>query len=302
MEMTSNEIEDTLKTLRILNPYPGIFAYYDGRTGKRFFSEKPNWLDDGAFTLGVSTYSIVSGNEALIYDAHITPDHARAVLRHVQSLGVIKTIVVYSHSHRDHIAGALAFGSCEIIAHEETANVLARNQTSLAQDEPPITVVMPTRLYSSQMTLQVGDIEVELHNFKIHTPDGTVLWIPSRQLLLAGDTLEDTATFISDPKCLPTHQKELQRMATFPIKKILPAHGCPEKIAAGGYTVSLIDATLRYLEAMDEPTDEPMAWRQLLSEAVAEDTARGDLVYYAQYEEVHKCNVKLMRKSRQKDI
>lgn len=299
--MGANYKENATATLRIFNPHPGIYAYYDGRTGHRFHSEQPNWLDDGAFVLGVSTYSIVRGNEALIYDAHITPEHGAAVLRHLQGLGVDKTTVVYSHSHNDHIAGAVAYGSSVLIGHEETAKILERNVLSLAKAEPPITAVVPTKLYSTQMALRIGDIEVELHNFNIHTSDGTVLWIPSQRILLAGDTLEDTATYISHAGTLSTHQSELRRMARFPIKKILPAHGSPERIVAGGYDPSFIDATLRYIAMVNEPVDQPAAWTQSLSEVVAEETAKGDLIYFAQYEEVHKSNVEMIRKFRQKE-
>lgn len=62
----------TTETLRVLEPYPGLFAYYDGRiSGKRLYSQDPNWVDDGAYNLGIASYSIVHGNEALVYDTHI---------------------------------------------------------------------------------------------------------------------------------------------------------------------------------------------------------------------------------------
>ena len=36
-------------------------------------------------------------------------------------------------------------------------------------------------------------------------------------------------------------------MAQLPIKKIFPAHGSPDRIKAGGFDKSLIDATIQYL-------------------------------------------------------
>jgi cyclase len=71
-------------------------------------------------------------------------------------------------------------------------------------------------------------------------------------------------------------------MAKSPIDKILPAHGSHDRIAAGGYDSSFIDATVRYIAAVDEAADEPKAWTHPLSEAVAEDVSRGYLIYYAQ--------------------
>ena len=67
-------------TMRVLRPYPNVFAFYDGRIeGKRAYSEERNWLDDGAYVLGISTYAIVEGAEALVYDTHISLAHARII-------------------------------------------------------------------------------------------------------------------------------------------------------------------------------------------------------------------------------
>ncbi|OAQ65326.1 beta-lactamase domain-containing protein [Pochonia chlamydosporia 170] len=285
-----------LKTLRILNPYPNIYAYYDGRTGHRYHSDKPNWLDNGAFTLGVASYSIICNDEALIFDAHITVQHAAAVLRHVHSLGITKVSVVYSHAHTDHIAGARAFKDCTIISSEGTASRIEKNREKLSGIDPPIDAVVPDKTFSGQLDLQIGHVHVELHSFNIHTSDSIILWIPSLRLLFAGDTLEDTATYIAEAANLPLHQKELQRMkASFAIDKILPAHGDPDRIAGGGYDVSFIDATVRYIAAMTEHVEEPVAWRKSLREVVAEDVGSGSLIYYEQYEEVHKENVDAIR-------
>lgn len=288
-----------LASLRTLQPYPGIFAYYDGRTGERFHSADPNWLDDGAFTLGVSTYSIVSGNEALLYDAAITTDHAAFMLDHVQSLGATKITTVYSHFHNDHIAGAPALKNTTIVGQTETESTIRRNTDALAADDPAIQAVLPTTLYDQNMTMQIGNRTVELHHFNIHTPDGTILFLPQEGLLFAGDTLEDTATFIADASSLPTHRQELQRMAQLPITKILPAHGSPDRIATGGYDPTFINATLRYIQAVDEPVPQPAAWNKSLSEVVASDVQAGNLIYFAQYENVHKSNVQSIQEVRQ---
>lgn len=286
---------DPLATLRILNPYPGVYAYYDGRTGDRFWSQEPNWLDDGAFTLGVSTYAIVDSNEALLYDTHITQEHAAAMLAHVRSLGVNKTTVVYSHYHNDHIAGAVVFSNVsELVGNTITAQVVQSRAPSLPSADPPIVPVLPRTLYNDTMQLMVGKTAVELHHFNIHTEDGTILYLPQRNLLFAGDTLEDTATFISKPADLSTHAAELARMyATFPVDavRILPAHGSPDRIAAGGYRTTFINATLNYIGKINEQVEQPAAWSQNLSEVVAPDVASGTLLYFAQYEAVHQSNV-----------
>ncbi|KAL5421323.1 hypothetical protein PMIN04_005647 [Paraphaeosphaeria minitans] len=98
--------------------------------------------------------------------------------------------------------------------------------------------------YEKSLSLQVGNIKVELHNFQIHTADSTLLFLPESGLVLAGDMLEDTVTYISEPQSLRPHLAELERMGQWPIKRILPAHGSPDQIKAGGFDKSLIHATI----------------------------------------------------------
>jgi cyclase len=292
--------EERLATLRIIEPGPeGIFSYYDGRVSGRLISKEENTIDDGAFVLGVSTYSIVSGSEALLFDAGITPEHAGFMLNHVKSLGATEITVVYSHIHSDHIAGAVALKEATIISQAETEVQLKEKRNELAKGIPPIEVVLPTQTYEKTMALQVGKRRVELHNFNIHTTDGTILFLPEEGILFAGDTLEDTATYINDVGSLSTHVQELKRMAQLPIFKILPAHGSPDRIAAGGYDPSFIDATMQYIQAMDEAVAEPAAWKQRLKEVVSADLEAGNLTYFEAYQNVHLKNVSQIRVYRQ---
>lgn len=289
-----------LDDFRIFEPYPGIFAYYDGRiAGKRLHSEGPNWLDDGAFSLGIASFAIVDGNDALVYDTHISLDHARAIRAHVESLGATRITVVLSHFHNDHIAGNAIFTDCPIIANEKTAELLEAEKPRIATRLPLIDpVVMPNTLFSGSHVLTIGTRTVELHQFNIHSPDETVLWLPDQKLLFAGDTLEDTATYMTDPDALGMHLNELSRMKTFPIHRILPCHGDPDRISSGGYDITFIDATMRYVAAMNEDVPEPAIWSQPLEQAVAADVASGALIYEAAYEEVHAANVALLRQAR----
>ena len=66
-----------LDHLRVLRPYPHIYAFYDGRVAGHRFAEGPNWVDDGAISLGIASYAIVDGDEALIYDTHVSVEHHR---------------------------------------------------------------------------------------------------------------------------------------------------------------------------------------------------------------------------------
>ncbi len=280
-------------TLRILNPYPGIFAYYDGRiSGKRLHSESANWLDDGAYSLGVASYAIVDGAEALIYDTHISLDHARAIRAHLESLGATHIRVVLSHWHKDHIAGNEVFADCEIIALKLTAEKMVLNREKIEAANPPIKpVVMPTTVFEEKLELAVGNRRVELHHFAIHSADGNVIWLPNEKLLLAGDTLEDTVTYVSEAAEIGTHISELARMRTWPISRILPAHGDAKRIEAGGYGPELIDANRAYLRRLAGAVAAGEEIDPSLKSFVEEEIASGAILYFPPYEEVHASNI-----------
>ncbi|TDK35411.1 MBL fold metallo-hydrolase [Rhizobium deserti] len=283
----------TTETLRILEPHPAVFAYYDGRIhGKRLHSSADNWLDDGAYALGVASYAIVDGTEALVYDTHISLEHAKAIRAHLESLGVQHIRVVLSHWHKDHVAGNGAFADCEILSLKLTAERLLQNRQKIEQADPPISpLVMPNATFEDSLHLTIGRRRVELHHFAIHSADGNVVFLPEQGLLLAGDTLEDTVTFISEALEIGTHVRELERMKTFPIAKILPAHGDHARIAAGGYSPTLIHANQSYLQrlrnalAMEEDVDSS------LERFVAPEIASGAVLYFVPYEAVHRSNI-----------
>jgi cyclase len=286
-------MSDMTSTLRVLEPYPGIFAYYDGRVeGRRLHSAGPNWLDDAAYGLGVASYAIVDDGEALVYDTHISLAHARAVRSHLEALGIRSPRVVLSHWHIDHIAGNEVFGDCEIVALKATAEKLSASREKLAGREPPVSpLVLPNRLFEGQLSLSVGSRRVELQHFEIHSADGNVLWLPDDGLLLAGDTVEDTVTYISEPEQTARHIDELARLAKLPIRHILPCHGDPARIEAGGYEPSLIDANRRYLERLLDPHERTRAEAMSLKEFVADDIASGAISYFEPYEAIHRKNI-----------
>lgn len=292
-----NTATDISATMRIHQPYPGLFAYYDGRiAGKRLHSAEPNWLDDGAYSLGVASFALVSGSQALVYDTHISLDHANAIRRHLESLGVTSIRVVMSHWHTDHVAGNGGFADCPILANSLTIETLKAKREVLENKTPPIKpVVMPTESFDRELTLTIGSWTVRLLQFDIHSADGTVLFIPALGVLLAGDTLEDTVTYISEPEHIDRHILDLKRMAELPIRRILPNHGAEEIIAAGGYPPSLIEANRAYLERLLARRDDPRLGDESLAVFAKPEISTGAIGYFAAYEEVHSQNIAVLR-------
>ena len=242
-------------------------------------------MDDGAFSLGFASYAILDQGEALVYDTSISIEHARAVRDELERRGVTSIRVVLSHHHKDHVAGTEVFADCEIIASEKCARALRENQDAFAKSSPPIApVVMPTTVFDGVMELSVGDIGVELRPLDVHSFDGLTMYFPKTQLLLAGDTLEDTVTYVAEPDRLEVHLAELNRLATWDIQTILPNHGAPHRIAGGGYVPSFIGATRDYVEKLLRCRNEPDLGTLRLSEFTARDIESGTLIYFEPYE------------------
>lgn len=287
-------------TMRIVHPAPHVIGFYDGRiAGLRAHSEAPNWLDDGAFTLGICSYAIVDGPHALVYDTHISRPHAEIIRRTLRELGVTTIRVALSHWHADHIAGNEVFADCEIIANHLTAAALDRNKDALERRNPPIKpVIMPNRLFEGALSLTVGTVEVELRQADIHSHDGTVLLLPQTGLLLAGDTLEDPITYVAEPDRLQHHLADLRLMAGWAITRILPSHGALAIIEAGGYDKGFIEASRRYVEKLDRCRAEPGLAEPDLQRFAAEAFDTGAIGYFAAYEPVHRSNLAALKLGR----
>jgi glyoxylase-like metal-dependent hydrolase (beta-lactamase superfamily II) len=282
--------------MRTLHPADGIVAFYDGRVEGYRFAEELNWVDDGALGLGIASYAIVDGDEALVYDTHVSVEHARFVREALEAEGVRRFVVVLSHKHLDHIAGTEVFADCEIVATRLTAEALAAAKDAIeagTQAGPPgiDPLVLPTRTFEDRMTLDVGRRRVELIHVDIHSDDAAVLWLADERVLLAGDTLEDTVTYISEPDGLDRHLAELDRLSALGPDRILPNHGDPDVIAAGGYPQGLIDATRDYLHVLERCAVEPELRATPLTKLIEADLQAGRLTYYAPYEEVHRENL-----------
>jgi cyclase len=209
--------------------------------------------------------------------------------------------VVLSHWHLDHIAGNAVFADCPIISCSQTVKHLERHKQAIeagTQDGPPAIspLALPTETFDGRMTIMVGRVPVELIAFNIHSDDATVLWLAEERLLLAGDTLEDTVTYVAEPENLNAHLVDLERMAGLAPLRILPCHGDAGRIASGGYGPEFIPATAQYIQALLKMKSEPAMRSTPLRDLIAGPLASGALTYYAGYEAVHQGNVALVCK------
>lgn len=282
--------------LRVLEPGPGILAFYDGRVEGYRFDPNPNWVDDGALGLGIASFAILDSEEALVYDTGTTLEHGRFIREELDRRGATRTTVVLSHWHLDHVAGTEAFAGSPVLSGERTAEHLREKREEIEagtlEGPPAISpLTLPTRTFAGRETLTVGDTSVELIPVNIHSDDQTVLWLPERRLLFCADAMEDTVTYVGEPDGLDAHLRDLERLAELRPSRILPAHGAPDRIADGGYPPELNDATRSYVHLLQRMPSEPELRGAPLRDLLADSLEAGTLVYFEPYERVHRQNV-----------
>lgn len=279
--------------MRVVQPFAHVLAYYDGRIpGLRVHSETPNWLDNGAFGLGTAAFAIVDGPSAIVYDTHMSIPHARRMRADLEARGITNMRVVLSHWHPDHVAGNAVFADCEIIANSHTSRLLSENRAALETGDPPIApLIMPSTIFEDELDLQLGILTLQLRRFDIHSIDETTVIIPEHRTLLAGDTLEDTVTYVTEPDRLENHLVDLARMRNLDVDTILPNHGTIEKIARAGYDKSFITATELYVQRLAALPGRLDDARLDLKSFAAEALATGAVEYFEPYEWVHEANV-----------
>lgn len=286
-----------VRHLRILRLSRNLIGFYDGRVPGLRFAPEPNWVDDGALSLGICSYVLVDARDGIVYDTHISVEHALAIRRELERLGVRHIVVVLSHWHLDHVAGTEAFAGCEIIASRLTAELLTGRHAAIeagTSDHGPPAIsplVLPTTVFEGQTELTAGKLRVAAEQFEIHSADGVVLHLPDQGLLLAGDTLEDTVTYVSEPERLERHIDELERLRRLKATRIYPNHGNPRVLQASGYGEGLILATQSYIrDLLRAPRDPALAGRDLRA-FVANSLDAGWITYYEPYERVHQSNL-----------
>ncbi|MBX9884136.1 MAG: MBL fold metallo-hydrolase, partial [Novosphingobium sp.] len=257
--------QDAAHAVRALPINAHLTAFYQGRPAETAVPPGPRrWPDLGAIFVGVATYAIHDGDTALVYDSFTDTASAQWVRDWLVKAGVRRFVLVNSHWHLDHIGGNAVYADSLRIASEGTRAKLALKREAIRP------LALPELGITADTTIMVGTVRVLLRPIAIHSADGLVIELPDDKLLLAGDTLEDTATFVAEPQSIPQQYRNLGAMRGWGFTKILPNHGNPAVIAAGGYGLGLIDATRAYIRALVEHAHDADFQQQPLAGFVAD--------------------------------
>jgi glyoxylase-like metal-dependent hydrolase (beta-lactamase superfamily II) len=284
--------------VKVLNDY--LIFFFDGRRPGERYAADWNWYDDAAMKLGVGTYAIHSGDEAVVFDTFTSVAQAKFVRDYLEKMGIKKFTVVHSHWHLDHIAGDAAYDDSDVVATTLTHDALVKQKADIESGKlwgpPPIDPVrIPNITFDDRKEITVGDIKLELRRMNIHSVDSSVIYLPKDKILLAGDTLEDTLTYMVEVENLAEHVKNLKEMRQWDIVKIFPNHGDPDVIMSGGYDKTLIDATLSYVTKMLTNAHDADYLSGTMEDYIGDSAAKGWVHVFEPYRDVHTQNLKAVQ-------
>ena len=283
--------------MRVFQINDHLTGFYVGRPAQAPHpSDASDWANYGAINVGVATYVIHRGDSALIYDTFPSTKPARWVRSYLTKVGIKHFTLVNSHWHLDHVGGNAVYADSDRIASDGTIQLLTAKRTGIEAGTewgPPAIkpLVVPNIGITSATANYVGDIRVELRPVRIHSNDGLVIYLPADRILLAGDTLEDTVTFISEPEHVVEHYQNMRKLKDWNIDRIFPNHGNPDVIAHGGYQTNLIDATLDYLRKVILRSHDPDYASGSLEDYVGDSVNKGWVSIWWAYREAHKDNL-----------
>jgi len=211
--------------------------------GDRVWVARYDWFDVNV--------TVVGGEHGLVVvDTNASSAAARATLAALRRLSAAPVIAaVNTHVHFDHTFGnaVLAAEGAELVAHEEAAAALAEHSASIRaeaaatetdprfDDWAATELAVPTRTFSSALTLDLGDRVLELiHPGRGHTSGDLVVRVPDADVLLAGDLVEESAQRNAVPgfgaDCYPMEwptSLDLALTLTTASTVVVPGHGAP---------------------------------------------------------------------------
>jgi glyoxylase-like metal-dependent hydrolase (beta-lactamase superfamily II) len=200
-------------------------------------------LSDHAYAYtaeGDPNTGIVIGDDAvLVADAQATPVMAQDVLRRIRSV-TDKPVryVVLTHYHAVRVLGASGYAPQEVIASEDTYDLIVERGEQDMQSEierfPRLFLAVesvpgltwPTMTFRGTMTLWLGKLEVKLMQVgRGHTKGDTIVWLPQERILFSGDLVEYDATPYAGDAYFQDWPRTLDALAALQPEKLVPGRG-----------------------------------------------------------------------------
>ncbi len=248
--------------------------------------------------LGGGTYALHKNGRAIVIDSMTRPGQGTWVREYLERTHQITHFtLVSSHWHVDHIIDNHAYADSVIIGHKHTRDMMLKKKAVFEageySDYDAFKVEPPNLVFEGRLDLWLGDLKVELHEYKVHEAGHLGVLLPDEKIFIANDILEDPLWFFDFGfASAETQLNELERLKNQEIDFIFPCHCSIDKIKKGGFSKKLIEANINYLKKMmahaADPDFDTMTGKTILQD----ELDSGVIEWWEPYTEVHEFNKK----------
>ncbi len=206
----------------------------------------------------VDTYLIITRRYVVVVDTMINPATAQHLLALAQPhlTGKRSLLVVNSHADYDHCWGNQVFAalgvpilgsrqSLPVYTHPDTLDWLAQVRAAEPAIFADVVLVPPTILFDQGITIDGGDLTLEIFATPGHTRDHTSLYLPEIQTLLTADAAELPFPLAHSATGLPQLRESLARLAALHATTVLHCHA---PVDMGG---QLVHDNLAYFDRLE---------------------------------------------------
>jgi len=204
-----------------------VYAYVDTKNG----SAKNSF--------GANAGIIIGKDSIVVIDTMVSSKEAKRFIRDIRTISR-KPIryVVNTHYHLDHAFGNSEFAKlgATVIAQENAKKAMENSAKETLKnieaygltpkDMKGTTAAYPIFTYGDRMTIDMGNQQIELiHARYSHTDGDTLVYLPSKKVLFAGDILfTNYHPFLAEGN-IEQWAKELDEIKAMDVEKIIPGHG-----------------------------------------------------------------------------
>lgn len=185
------------------------------------------WVNNTGFLVGehgvISVDSCATERRTLAY---------REAIRSVTDRPI--TTLINTHHHGDHTFGNFAFPEATVVGHEQTREmVLAegiaeyRTLAWTPVEWGDLRPCPPFLTYTDGVTVHSGELRCEVRHVgtPAHTDNDSIVWIPERSLLFAGDLLFNGGTPFVMTGSVAGTAEVLEELKGLGAETIVPGHG-----------------------------------------------------------------------------
>ncbi len=234
---------------------------------------------------------VIGDDSVMVMDAQATPVQAQPLIDCIRSV-TDKPIkhVVLSHYHAVRVMGASAYGAHEIIASQDTHDLIvergAQDFKSEVQRFPRLFqsvesvpgLTWPTMTFEGEMTLRLGKREVQLKQIgRGHTKGDIIAWLPDEKICFSGDLVEFGATPYTGDAYLTDWPTTLAKLRDFDPQKLIPGRG--DALEDAKDVAQAIDGTQAFITELYESVKAGVAEKKELNVVYAETFAKLSKTY-----------------------